>query len=76
MSQQHKARTFTFIQNHVLANSNFLVPDYDYSKKVNLNKFYSDCIKLIDKYDNKRDKFKKKIFNQLDQKLDHTIDLV
>lgn len=76
MSKQHKARAFTFIENYVLANSNFLVPNYDYSKKVNLNKFYSDCIKLIDKYDNKRDKFKKKFFNQLNQKLDHTIDLV
>ena len=75
-SKQHRARAFTFIQNDVLANSNILVPDYDYTKKVNTNKFYSDCIKLIDKYDNKRDKFKKIIFKQLNQKLDHTIDLV
>ena len=76
LSKQHKARAFTFIQNYVLANSNILVPDYNYTKKVNPNKFYSDCIKLIDKYDIKRDKFKKIIFNQLNQKLDHTIDLV
>ena len=49
LSKQHKARAFTFIQNYVLANSNILVPDYNYTKKVNPNKFYLDCIKLIDK---------------------------
>ena len=74
-SKQHVAKVFTFIQNKVLANSNILVPDYDYTKKINKNKFYLDCIKLIGKYDKKRDKFKKLFFKQLIQKLDHTIDI-
>ena len=34
LSKQHKARAFTFIQNYVLANSNILVPDYNYTKKL------------------------------------------
>ena len=74
-SKQHVVKVFTFIQNKVLANSNILVPDYDYTKKINRNKFYLDCIKLIGKYDKKRDKFKKLFFKQLIQKLDHTIDI-
>lgn len=67
------SRKITFIQNRILGNKNILIPEHDYTKKVNHNKFYIDCIRLINRYNSANDNFKKKFFNQLNLDLDHTI---
>ena len=70
-----RAKIFSFILNEVLSTKNILVPSFNYTYKINRDKFYKDTTKLLLNYKVKNDYFKKNIYYQMDQNLDHTQNL-
>ena len=73
--QVDKARTHAYIDEVVIKVNNNLIPNYDTTSKVNENKFYQDCNKLIMKYSHNSDKFKEMAFNQFKNNSPQSVDL-
>ena len=62
--QIDKARIYSYIHSKVIKTNNELIPNFINTRNIELNKFFYDCIDLINKYSHKDDKFKKMAFHQ------------